>query len=149
MGCGNTNTCFIPSASMAPRQASPIFWCRLKRASNPSARICPRLPRRTHPHVPHLFDALTEKGKRNPILAAEKTVMNYLARKSDLENRKTLGKMRMDFIFELSVTTDERACEVCTSMKGKRFSMDQAPLLPIEDCQSDFCRCGYYSHPIK
>lgn len=44
---------------------------------------------------------------------------------------------------EILCANDNRACAACKEVSGKRFSFEEAPMLPYEKCSSDSCRCTY------
>jgi SPP1 gp7 family putative phage head morphogenesis protein len=44
---------------------------------------------------------------------------------------------------EILCANDNRTCASCKEVSGKKFSLDEAPMLPYEKCSSDSCRCTY------
>jgi SPP1 gp7 family putative phage head morphogenesis protein len=44
---------------------------------------------------------------------------------------------------EILCADDNRTCAACKELSGKRFSFEEAPMLPYEKCSSDSCRCTY------
>lgn len=44
---------------------------------------------------------------------------------------------------EILCADDNRTCAACREVSGKRFSLEETPILPYEKCSSDSCRCTY------
>lgn len=46
----------------------------------------------------------------------------------------------------VSIKYDESACDAARKMTGRRFLASAAPRLPLPECNSMECRCGFVHH---
>lgn len=49
----------------------------------------------------------------------------------------------------VAVSCDENACDGAKALTGKRFLINDTPLLPLLDCTAKKCNCKYSHHPDR
>lgn len=60
----------------------------------------------------------------------------YRAR--DLESYK-----RSKVVKQIEVLAANDSCDVCKNYMGRKFGLQDTPILPIKDCKRKWCRCTY------
>ena len=93
--------------------------------------------------------SLTPEGGKDPIKAAITVVRRILHKqalqkqKEDISKTESLGiEMESEFI----CVRDDRTCKAALELDGKRFAKDEAPDLPLPDCDAEHCRCSFLFH---
>ena len=93
--------------------------------------------------------SLTAEGKKEPIRAAI-TVVSRILHKRNLQNQKEdilkTEKLGIEMEAEFICARDDRTCKAALALDGKRFAKDEAPDLPLPDCDADYCRCLFLYH---
>ncbi len=92
-----------------------------------------------------LYDALTEKGKKNPLEAISKPIMNALFSMSR-EQRLNLAIKNGEVI----IVTAGNCCPKTIEKFGKRkvFELKQLPAFPTETCDQETCNCSFRNMDI-
>ena len=89
--------------------------------------------------------ALTEKGREDPMMAAFLVVQWVIHQRTcrrELHELRSLADS-LDVTVEVLVGNDGRDCAEVRKLKGKEFSLDTVPSLPLPNCDAEFCRCLY------
>jgi hypothetical protein len=93
--------------------------------------------------------SLTAEGKKDPIRAAI-TVVRRILHKRSLQKQKEdilrTEKLGTEMESEFMCARDDRTCKSALALDGKRFAKDEAPDLPLPDCDAEYCRCLFLYH---
>lgn len=57
--------------------------------------------------------------------------------------RKTTLTRVPDFSGVEVIVSPDACCEAAQGLASRRFLVDEMPILPLEDCDADYCRCSY------
>ena len=106
--------------------------------------------------------SLTDEGKKDPIRAAFIVVQRILHKQSLRRMEATIsnvGKLNkqnqkaktsnFEMECEFICARDDRTCKAALALDGKRFAKDEAPDLPLPDCDAEYCRCLFLYHTKK
>jgi len=100
---------------------------------------------------PYLL-SLTAEGKKDPNRAAI-TVVRRILHKRNLQNQKEdilkTEKLGIEMEYEFTCARDDRTCKAALALGGNRFAKDEAPDLPLPDCDAEYCRCLFLYHTKK
>jgi hypothetical protein len=95
------------------------------------------------------FLSLTAEGKKDPIRATN-TIVSRILHKQYLQNQKEgilkTEKLGIEMEYEFTCARDDRTCKAALALDGERFTRDEAPDLPLQDCDSEYCRCLFLFH---
>lgn len=94
-------------------------------------------------------DALTDKGRQDPIRAAQVVVHRAIVGASFhrqlAEYRKMAASMNVKFCLaemNASATSEfARQCKAAKLLSGIEFNINEVPIFPIGECDSDYCVC--------
>lgn len=93
------------------------------------------------------LNSLTDDGKKDPIRSAFIVVNRILQKKSTQRIKANASASIFETELKFSCQRDDLTCEAALKMNGKIFPADEAPDLPLSDCDADFCRCVYLNRP--
>jgi len=93
--------------------------------------------------------SLTAEGEKDPIKAAI-TVVRKILHKRNLQNQKEdilkKEKLGIEMEYEFICARDDRTCKAALALDGKRFPKDEAPDIPLPECDAEYCRCLFLHH---
>ncbi|MBF0375652.1 MAG: hypothetical protein HQL39_19855 [Alphaproteobacteria bacterium] len=90
------------------------------------------------------WNALTETGRKKPLAGLDLILDRALlaARRDQAPGRRPPG-----WPLRFSAILDSRTCSAAAALHGRIFHPDDAPGLPLPDCDRETCRC--LLHPIR